>query len=1570
MTGGAKYRYPGPQEFEDTPADKRRFFGRTQEISTVAERIVASRLLVVYGGSGLGKSSLLKAGVFPKLRDENLLPVRVRLNKPGGSVLELLKDACAAAARDTSHEFEIDYTPGAGQTAWEFFRTVMFWRGERLVPPILVFDQFEEIFTLADAAWRKEFGLEIGPLASGNVPSSVRERLRSGESGLSDQAPNVKLVFCLKEEYYGSLQDLSPQFPGLFQDRFRLRPLDANQAELAIVEPARLESSDSSAESFVTPAFEYERDAIKHERDAIKSMVGFLQDRSQSIEPVPLQLLCQYVEQVIVEGKRKAETQSPIVITANDLGGESVMNKVIGRFYQDSIDGLPAAERRHARELCDTGLLGAAGNRLPLEKNQIVKDYQVSEDTLRYLTDVRHILRQEPRLESTFYEISHDTIARSIFESRKWRLPKQWRRAAAVSAVFMIALLAFAGWAWVERYNAKVSATNAENSEKRAKKSLEASETIVAFLMGEDFLAKLRPMGRLNVFEAMQTRVPCEPPKQGVEYSDVGLNNLGLACLNEGDIDHTQLRLSEAAKQYERAHLIFTELKRRKFNGSDKYLAESLSHLADVAEDQLDLDRSLKLTLQSLDIQEPLVAGGSNDDKLLRDLAESYLSMGSIKEKQGYLRDALANFEKAVALSQEKDSAEWLYIQQDGLIGESDVFAWQGDSARSEESAKKAYECAKKTVEKNPFAPKARYRLGVALSRLPASANPKPGDLSRDLLENVASAAAWDPENNEWASDWAVTLTLRGDALVQDKQWDKAAKQYQAAIPKMQKLLQIDGTNLQRKADLLVRVHESLGAAYSQQDPATRGRFQAAMKSGAATGEGEAGSSKVAPSQQNPAILGKFQVTLKPGAVTGKEESGSSKVAPSQPESEVIIVKSKDALGEYRTAQELVENLEKDAPRDREIRYTAARLALSAARLQSSEEAIKTCDRALRELEPPPDPTDSYYWEYKHQLETELGDALKSEGDRAKAGKAFQAAATSIDWRLRHFPPNADEWYDKFLLFYYHIAPFRQSEKDATGELAAYQEALRAFEKAALLRPKKVAQLDEMALAQQHVGDAFRDSGKFDQAQEHYTAAEKAWRNALQLSEGKDSKQSADYQNRLFLLFYDHVAGLRTQQKDDDAVRKAYQDSLAPIMKAAELAPTDPVYQDNLALAQQRVGDSFRDSAKFDQAQEHYDAAENAWQNALQLNRNKNINESASYQNRLFLLFYDHVATLRRQQKDNAAVRKAYQASLAPIVKAAELAPTEPVYQNNLALAQAQVGDSFRDTGKFAQAQEHYAAAEKAWRNALHLKESAEYQNGLFLLFNDHVAELREKQKDEAGQLKTYQDALDAERKAVALAPKEGDYRVSEALALWNIGKLQSDNRQALETFRLAVETLREGVALFPKGEANLATRANAQTGFYVILHNHIAPILHNRNDASGEFSALSEALAGAQAAVDLEKGNPAYQANLGEAHLGIGDFQLQRRADQTRALESYVKAEQAFRVAAKLNPNEAAYWSSLAAACSRRGLIQEDKGDSLAARTSYQNALNAIEQAGKLNPDASTKQLRDEVLKKLEPKE
>src|SRR5215813_11313438 len=118
-------RYPGAQPFSDDEISRKTFFGRARESVDLANKILANRLVVVYAKSGLGKTSLLNAGVAQRLRDEKYLPLIVRVNDvQRGPFTSILEGIRTAAARQ-----EVEYVPGNQTSLWHFFKTAEFWQG-------------------------------------------------------------------------------------------------------------------------------------------------------------------------------------------------------------------------------------------------------------------------------------------------------------------------------------------------------------------------------------------------------------------------------------------------------------------------------------------------------------------------------------------------------------------------------------------------------------------------------------------------------------------------------------------------------------------------------------------------------------------------------------------------------------------------------------------------------------------------------------------------------------------------------------------------------------------------------------------------------------------------------------------------------------------------------------------------------------------------------------------------------------------------------------------------------------------------------------------------------------------------------------------------------------------------------------------------------------------------------------------------------------------------------------------------------------------------------------------------
>lgn len=504
-----KSRYPGTRPFSDSPADRDLFFGRTDEAEELLLRVLSVPLLVQFGKSGLGKTSLLQAGLFPRLRKLPYLPVMIRLNKQGDSLLDATLRSMQESCKTENLQFTLGDTSGVG----ELVTTTILWRDDLLLTPVLVFDQFEELFTLHDEAFRKKVAAEIGALATGARPPRVASRERAATLA-------VKIILSLREDYLGELEELSASIPALFHERLRLAPFTAEAATEAIVKPATLEPAEGE-EPYASPRF-------RLDPPALASILEYLKGKSGVIEPFQLQLLCRHAESIATR-KRGTAKDGVVTLTNADFAGAQTFASVLTNFYRDTLAKIASdSQRRRAARLCEEGLLDDFGHRLMLGEGQIL-DFNVSKETLETLCSER-LLTRERRHESDFFEISHDRLAESIFAARGSRLPKRVRRRMWTAAVVVLVVVLLLSGFYIRSIR-----------EERAN-----ADRLIAFLLGEQFLGEIRDTGRSSLLTLVKDRIA---GSEGV--AERNRMNRGLARRNEGDVEVLNGNLAQAALQYQ-----------------------------------------------------------------------------------------------------------------------------------------------------------------------------------------------------------------------------------------------------------------------------------------------------------------------------------------------------------------------------------------------------------------------------------------------------------------------------------------------------------------------------------------------------------------------------------------------------------------------------------------------------------------------------------------------------------------------------------------------------------------------------------------------------------------------------------------------------------------------------------------------------------------------------------------------------------------------------------------------------------------------------------------------------------
>lgn len=286
-----KYRYPGIRAFEIE--DKKLFFGRKDELRKLFSLVKSKPLVVVFAKSGIGKSSLINAGLIPLLRKKEFQAIKIRLQDPTTTPVNAVKQAVSSFI--DKQYFDVHLKTVEEASLWECMRACKFKKNETSFTPILIFDQFEEFFD-HDLKDQEELKLEIANLVSDRLPLDVQEEFRKIPRGqrTAEQKEwynpfEVKIVFAIRSDRIHRLDELSDDIPIILHDRFHLKPMQYKQAREAIIAPALLSNSQ-----FDTPPFTYSEKTLE-------KILNYLGNKDDEIESFQLQLICQNIEKKIKE---------------------------------------------------------------------------------------------------------------------------------------------------------------------------------------------------------------------------------------------------------------------------------------------------------------------------------------------------------------------------------------------------------------------------------------------------------------------------------------------------------------------------------------------------------------------------------------------------------------------------------------------------------------------------------------------------------------------------------------------------------------------------------------------------------------------------------------------------------------------------------------------------------------------------------------------------------------------------------------------------------------------------------------------------------------------------------------------------------------------------------------------------------------------------------------------------------------------------------------------------------------------------------------------------------------------
>ncbi|WP_437994643.1 nSTAND1 domain-containing NTPase [Sorangium sp. So ce145] len=255
LLGSDESPFAGLSSFQEADAD--RFFGRAQDLAGVVARLRSQPLLAIAGASGIGKSSLVRAGVIPALKRSGegwealvLRPGR----EPMAALAQLfshpaLRRSAAppalapegGAATDAALALRLRAEPGLLGTS------LRAWSDGAQRRLLVFIDQFEELFTLG-------------------TPVGEREAFLACLAGVADDASSpLRVVLAVRSDFLERMAEHEHFMAAMTRGLVFLRPMGREGLREALMKPieaARHEIEDPAMIEGLLDALETTRGAL------------------------------------------------------------------------------------------------------------------------------------------------------------------------------------------------------------------------------------------------------------------------------------------------------------------------------------------------------------------------------------------------------------------------------------------------------------------------------------------------------------------------------------------------------------------------------------------------------------------------------------------------------------------------------------------------------------------------------------------------------------------------------------------------------------------------------------------------------------------------------------------------------------------------------------------------------------------------------------------------------------------------------------------------------------------------------------------------------------------------------------------------------------------------------------------------------------------------------------------------------------------------------------------------------------------------------------------------------------